>query len=586
MAKKHKKSTAPAVVEDAERAQMSQMYEETLKTFAEGSIIPGKVLEIRGDGVLVDIGYKSEGMIHASEFPDISVVKPGDIFNVLLEGIEDDEGLVMLSKSRAEQQERWNVVLETYKEGSIVNGNVHSRVKGGFIVDVGGIESFLPGSQVDVSPVHDPDALVGKTLEFKIIKINDDRRNIVLSRRELMEDRRRDRKRELLTEIKVGQVRKGMIKNITDFGVFVDLDGMDGLLHITDMSWGRINHPTEMVKVGEELEVVILDVNMEKERVSLGLKQRSANPWDNIEAKYPVGSRLRGKVVNLVPYGAFVEIEQGVEGLVHVSEISWTKRIARASDVLATGQEVDVVVLNVNKEEQKIALGIRQTEENPWDGVRMRYPLGARVSGKVRNLTSYGAFVELEEGIDGMVHVSDMSWTRKVNHPSEIMKKGDEVSALVLEVDPDNQRISLGMKQAQEDPWSTIAARLKIGQMVKGKVTKLASFGAFVEIEEGIDGLVHISQISDDRVEKVKDVLKVGQEVQARIVRIDQMDRKIGLSIKAASVSDEEFVVKDEMLEGLRPGEDLVDLAGAFDAAFGAKDEEWHPGDKSGGRDK
>jgi small subunit ribosomal protein S1 len=562
------------------------MYEETLKTFAEGSIIPGKVLEIRGDGVLVDIGYKSEGMIHASEFPDISVVKPGDIFNVLLEGIEDDEGLVMLSKSRAEQQERWNVVLETYKEGSIVNGNVHSRVKGGFIVDVGGIESFLPGSQVDVSPVHDPDALVGKTLEFKIIKINDDRRNIVLSRRELMEDRRRDRKRELLTEIKVGQVRKGVIKNITDFGVFVDLDGMDGLLHITDMSWGRINHPTEMVKVGEELEVVILDVNMEKERVSLGLKQRSANPWDNIEAKYPVGSRLRGKVVNLVPYGAFVEIEQGVEGLVHVSEISWTKRIARASDVLATGQEVDVVVLNVNKTEQKIALGIRQTEENPWDGVRMRYPLGARVSGKVRNLTSYGAFVELEEGIDGMVHVSDMSWTRKVNHPSEIMKKGDDVSAVVLEVDPDNQRISLGMKQAQEDPWSTIAARLKIGQMVKGKVTKLASFGAFVEIEEGIDGLVHISQISDDRVEKVKDVLKVGQEVQARIVRIDQMDRKIGLSIKAASVSDEEFVVKDEMLEGLRPGEDLVDLAGAFDAAFGAKDEEWHPGDKSGGRDK
>ena len=586
MAKKKLKSAAPVVVEDAERAQMARMYEETLKDFVEGSIVPGKVLEIRGDGVLVDIGYKSEGMIHASEFSDLSTVKPGDVFNVLLEGMEDEEGLVMLSKSRAEQQERWNVVLETYKEGSIVNGDVRSRVKGGFIVDVGGVESFLPGSQVDVTPVHDPDAMVGKTLEFKIIKINDDRRNIVLSRRELMEDRRRDRKRELLTEIKVGQVRKGMVKNITDFGVFVDLDGMDGLLHITDMSWGRINHPTEMVKVGDELEVVILDVNMEKERVSLGLKQRSANPWDNIGAKYPVGSRLRGKVVNLVPYGAFVEIEQGVEGLVHVSEISWTKRIARASDVLAVGQEVDVVVLNVNKEEQKIALGIRQTEENPWDGVRMRYPIGARVTGKVRNLTSYGAFVELEEGIDGMVHVSDMSWTRKVNHPSEIMKKGDEVSAVVLEVDPDNQRISLGLKQAQEDPWSTIAARLKVGQMVKGKVTKLASFGAFVEIEEGIDGLVHISQISDDRVEKVKDVLKVGQEVQARVVRIDQVDRKIGLSIKAASVSDEEFVVKDEMLEGLRPGEDLVDLAGAFDAAFGARDEEWHPGDKSGGKDK
>ena len=586
MAKKHKKSIAPVVVEDAARAQMSQMYEETLKTFTEGSIIPGKVLEVRGDGVLVDIGYKSEGMIHASEFPDISVVKPGDVFNVLLEGIEDDEGLVMLSKSRAEQQEHWNQVLDTYKEGSIVNGDVRSRVKGGFIVDVGGVESFLPGSQVDVTPVHDPDALVGKTLEFKIIKINDDRRNIVLSRRELMEDRRRDRKRELLTEIKVGQVRKGMVKNITDFGVFVDLDGMDGLLHITDMSWGRINHPTELVKVGDELEVVILDVNLEKERVSLGLKQRSNNPWENIQAKYPVGSRLRGKVVNLVPYGAFVEIEQGVEGLVHVSEISWTKRVARASDVLTVGQEVDVVVLNVNREEQKIALGIRQTEENPWDGVRMRYPIGARVSGKVRNLTSYGAFVELEEGIDGMVHVSDMSWTRKINHPSEVLKKGEEVAAVVLEVDPDNQRISLGIKQAQEDPWSTIASRLKIGQMVKGKVTKLASFGAFVEIEEGIDGLVHISQISDDRVEKVKDVLKVGQEVEARIVRIDQVDRKIGLSIKAASVSDEDFVVKDEMLEGLRPGEDLVDLAGAFDAAFGARDEEWRPGEKSGGRDR
>jgi len=586
MAKKHKKSIAPVVVEDAARAQMSQMYEETLKTFAEGSIIPGKVLEVRGDGVLVDIGYKSEGMIHASEFPDISAVKPGDVFNVLLEGIEDDEGMVMLSKSRAEQQEHWNQVLNTYKEGSIVNGDVRSRVKGGFIVDVGGVESFLPGSQVDVTPVHDPDAMVGKTLEFKIIKINDDRRNIVLSRRELMEDRRRDRKRELLTEIKVGQVRKGSVKNITDFGVFVDLDGMDGLLHITDMSWGRINHPTELVKVGDELEVVILDVNLEKERVSLGLKQRSNNPWENIQAKYPVGSRLRGKVVNLVPYGAFVEIEQGVEGLVHVSEISWTKRIARASDVLTVGQEVDVVVLNVNREEQKIALGIRQTEENPWDGVRMRYPLGARVSGKVRNLTSYGAFVELEEGIDGMVHVSDMSWTRKINHPSEVLKKGEEVAAVVLEVDPDNQRISLGLKQAQEDPWSTIASRLKIGQMVKGKVTKLASFGAFVEIEEGIDGLVHISQISDDRVEKVKDVLKVGQEVEARIVRIDQVDRKIGLSIKAASVSDEDFVVKDEMLEGLRPGEDLVDLAGAFDAAFGARDEEWRPGEKSGSRDR
>jgi len=582
MAKKQKKGPA-VVAESPERAEMARRYAETLKDFTEGSIVPGKVIEVRSDGVLVDIGYKSEGMIPADEFQDLATVNVGDVFNVLLEQIEDDEGMVLLSKTRAEQQERWNKVLETFKEGSLVQGSVRSRVKGGFIVDVGGVESFLPGSQADVSPVADPDAMVNQTLEFKIIKINDDRRNIVLSRRELLEDRRRDRKRELLAEIKVGQVRRGMVKNITDFGVFVNLDGLDGLLHITDMCWGRINHPSEMVKTGQELEVMILDVNLEKERVSLGLKQRTANPWDNISAKYPVGSRLRGKVVNLVPYGAFVEIEQGVEGLVHVSEISWTKRIARASDVLSVGQEVDVVVLNVNKDEQKIALGIRQTEENPWDGVRERYPIGARVHGKVRNLTSYGAFVELDEGIDGMVHVSDMSWTRKVNHPSEMLKKGDDVTAVVLEVDADNQRISLGLKQAQEDPWSTITSRMKVGQMVTGKVTKLASFGAFVEIEEGIDGLVHVSQISEERVEKVRDVLKVGQEVKARVVRIDPVDRKIGLSIKAASVPDEEFEVKEEMLEGLRPGEDLVDLAGAFDAAFGAKEEEWHPGGKSGG---
>jgi small subunit ribosomal protein S1 len=581
---KKRKQAAAAVPVDSARAAMAQMYEATLKDFVEGSVIPGKVLEVRPNEVLVDIGYKSEGVIPASEFKDIANVKVGDVFDVLLVGIEDEEGMVVLSKEKAEEQQRWNKILDTYKEGSVVEGDVRARVKGGLIVDVGGVESFLPGSQVDLSPVHDADAFVGKRLEFKIIKINNDRRNIVLSRRELLEDRRRDRKRELLTELKVGQVRKGFAKNITDFGVFVDLDGMDGLLHVTDMSWGRVNHPSELVRVGQELEVVVLDVNLEKERVSLGLKQRQPNPWDSIEQKYPVGSRLRGRVVNLVPYGAFVEIEHGVEGLVHVSEISWTKRIARASDVLTTGQEVDVVVLSVNKEDQKIALGIRQTEENPWDGVRERYPIGAKVSGKVRNLTSYGAFVELEDGIDGMIHVSDMSWTRKINHPSEVLKKGDDVAAVVLEVDPDNQRISLGLKQAQEDPWATIAARFRVGQMVHGKVTKLASFGAFVEIEEGIDGLVHISQLSDDRVEKVKDVLKVGQEVSARVVRIDPLDRKIGLSIKAASVPDEEFVVKDEMLEGLRPGENLVDLAGAFDAAYSAgaaKEEEWHPGEKS-----
>ena len=447
-----------------------------------------------------------------------------------------------------------------------------------------GVDGFLPGSQIDVVPVRNMDAYIGKEFEFKVLKINAERRNIVLSRRELIEERLQTRKKALLEEIEVGQIRKGKVKNITNFGVFVDLDGMDGLLHITDMSWGRVNHPSEMVSVGQELEVMILDIDREKDRVSLGLKQRTHNPWEGIESRYPVGSRLRGKVVNLVPYGAFIEVEEGVEGLVHVSEMSWTKRIARAADVLAVGDEVDFVILSINKEDQKIALGIRQTEENPWDTVMERYPVGSRIKGSVRNFTTYGAFVEMEEGIDGMIHVSDMSWTRKINHPSEVLKKAEEVEAVVLEVIPDQRRISLGLKQAQEDPWSTIAARFKSGQIVTGVVTKLAAFGAFVEIEEGVDGLVHISQISDDRVEKVRDVLDVGQDVTARVIRIDNAERRIGLSIRAAAMSDEEFESqKEPLLDTLRPGEDMVDLAGAFDEAFGiATDEggEWHPGDR------
>ncbi|HRZ13344.1 MAG TPA: S1 RNA-binding domain-containing protein, partial [Kiritimatiellia bacterium] len=377
--------------------------------------------------------------------------------------------------------------------------------------------------------------------------------------------------------------RKGVVKNITDFGAFIDLNGMDGLLHITDMSWGRLNHPSEMVAVGQELEVTVLDVNLEKERISLGLKQRLPNPWDDIEAKYPIGTRIRGKVVKLVPYGAFVQVEEGVEGLVHVSEMSWTKRVVRASDVLNVDDMVEAVVLNINKDEQKISLGIRQTEANPWDLVAQHYAIGARVKGTVRNFTNYGAFVQLEEGVDGMIHVSDMSWTRKINHPSEVLKKGDEVEAVVLEVDAVNQRISLGLKQAQEDPWTGISSRYQVGQKVKGKVTKLASFGAFVEIEENVEGLVHISQVSDQHIQKVRDVLQPGQEVEARVIKVDPVERRIGLSIKAAQLADDEFKVDDSMLEGLRPGEDLVDLAGAFDAALGVagqSPEEWHPGEK------
>ena len=577
MAKKTKK---PAVAVDAERAKMMAMYEETLKTFTEGAIVKGTVVEMRPQEVLVNIGYKSEGLLPASEFKDLSEIHVGDEVEVLLERLEDEHGMVVLSKSRAEQQRNWDNVTASCEEGKVVSGVVKGKVKGGLLVDVGGVDAFLPGSQIDVVPARNLDDFLGQTLECKVIKINNERRNIVLSRRDLIEETRREQKKKLLLEIQPGQTRRGVVKNITDFGAFVDLNGMDGLLHITDMSWGRINHPSEVVQVGQELEVFVLDVNLEKERISLGLKQKLQNPWEEIELKYPKGTRIRGKVVNLVPYGAFVQLEDGVEGLVHVSEISWTKRVARASDALSVGQEVDAVVLNVNKEEQKISLGIRQTEANPWDDVASKYPIGTRVKGKVRNFTNYGAFVELEEGVDGMIHVSDMSWARKINHPSEVLKKGDEVEAIVLEVSPENQRISLGLKQAQEDPWAGISGRYRIGQLIKGKVSKLASFGAFVELEEGVDGLVHISQISDDHVAKIRDVLQPGQDVEARVIKIDPIDRRIGLSIKAAKMAEDEFKVDDSMLEGLRPGEDLVDLAGAFDAALGSADkpEEWSPG--------
>ncbi len=583
---KKKVNLDPAQYGADKRAEMLKMYEETLKNFTEGSIVSGKVLEVRSNEVLVDIGYKSEGVVPGNEFAKLSEVKPGDILEVLLAEIEDENGMVVLSKQKADQKLRWDKIQASCQEGSVVEGTVVTKVRGGLIVDIDGVEAFLPGSQIDVIPVHNMDQYVGNRYEFKVIKISLERRNIIVSRRELMEERIKGKRKELLSTIEIGQTRKGTVKNITEFGVFVDLVGMDGLLHITDMSWGRIKHPSEMVKVGQEIEVVILGIDIEKERVSLGLKQRSTNPWDDIDMKFPVGSRLRGKVVNLAPYGAFVEIEPGVEGLVHVSEISWTKRVARASDVLSLGDEVDVVVLSINKDEQKIALGIRQTESNPWDTVQNRYPVGSRVTGKVRNFTNYGAFVELEDGIDGMIHVSDMSWTRKVNHPSEIIQKGASVDAVVLEVDADNKRISLGLKQASDDPWSNIASRYKPGQIVKGKVTKIASFGAFIEVEEGIDGLVHISQISPDHVEKVRDVLQVGQDVEARIVKIDKAARRIGLSIKAASLPEEEFIKhQDEMIASLRPGEDMVDLAGAFDEAFGlagaeeSQGEEWRPGD-------
>jgi small subunit ribosomal protein S1 len=540
--------------------------------FAAGEIVKGNVIEVRPKEVLVDIGYKSEGVISAVEFEDIKTVKVGDEVNVLIEKLEDKEGMVILSKEKAEFKKNWERILTICNEGGTIQGKVKSIVKGGLLVNIG-VEAFLPASQIDVTTPKNLAQYVGNTYDFKVVKINQERQNIVLSRRELIEQERSERRQKLLSDMVPGDIRKGTVKNITDFGAFIDLNGIDGLLHITDMSWGRIGHPSELLKVGQDIDVVVLDVNREKERVSLGLKQKMTNPWSNIETKYPVGAKVKGKVVNLVPYGAFVELEPGVEGLVHVTELSWTKRVAKPSDVLKADQEIEAVVLGINRDEQKISLGIRQLEANPWDSAEQKYKPGTHVKGKIRNLTSYGAFIELEEGLDGMIHVSDISWTRKINHPSEVLKKGDEVEAVVLEVDKANQRIAVGVKQLSQDPWENIDQYYKVGDLVTGQVTKLASFGAFIGLQHDIDGLVHISQISEERVDKIKNVLKAGQEVTARVIKIDKGDRRIGLSIKAANYSQEQLKAEQAVLDALKPGEDLVALQHAFDAADEAKAE-------------
>ena len=555
---------------------MEEAMKQSVTRFAAGEIVKGTIIEVRPREVLVDIGYKSEGAISAVEFEDIKAAKAGDQIDVLIERLEDKDGMVVLSKEKAEFKKNWERILTICNEGGKISGKVKSVVKGGLIVNIG-VEAFVPASQVDITMPKNLQAYVGNAYDFKVVKLNQERQNIVLSRRELIEQERAERRAKLLAEMVPGDVRKGTVKNLTDFGAFIDLNGIDGLLHITDMSWGRIGHPSEMLKVGQDLDVVVLDVNREKERVSLGLKQKMTNPWDNIETKYPVGAKVKGRVVNLVPYGAFVELEPGVEGLVHVTELSWTKRITKASDVLKPDQEIEAVVLGINREEQKISLGVRQLEANPWDTVDQKYPPGTRVKGRIRNLTSYGAFLELEEGLDGMIHVSDISWTRKINHPSEVLRKGDEIEAVVLEVDKPNQRIALGLKQLGPDPWENIDQLYKVGDLVTGKVTKLASFGAFVGLQHEIDGLVHISQISEERVEKIKNVLKTGQEVTARVIKIDRSDRRIGLSIKAASYSPEQLQAEQKMLDALKPGEDLVALQHAFDAADEARQEETKP---------
>ena len=545
---------------------MEEAMRASSKRFAAGQIVKGIILEVRNKEVLVDIGYKSEGVVSRGEFLDPEALKVGAEIDVLIEKLEDKEGMVILSHEQAAFRQNWDRIKTICQEGGTIAGKVKAVVKGGLIVNIG-VEAFLPASQIDVIPPKNVAVMVGNIYEFKVVKINEDRRNIVLSRRELIEAERAGRRAKLFAEMTPGDIRKGTVKNLTDFGAFIDLNGLDGLLHITDMSWGRIGHPSEILKVGQEIDVVVLDVNKEKERVSLGLKQKLANPWEAIEGKFPIGTKVKGKVVNLVAYGAFIELEPGVEGLVHVTELSWTKRIAKPSDVLKPGQEVEAIVLGINRDEQKISLGIRQLESNPWEAAQAKYPPGTKIKGKVRNLTSYGAFVELEEGLDGMVHVSDISWTRKINHPSEVFQKNDEVEAVVLEIDKANQRISLGMKQLGTDPWSAIDQFYKVGDLVTGKVSKLASFGAFIGLAHDIDGLVHISQISEDRVDKIKNVLNLGQEVTARVVKIDRAERRIGLSIKAANYSPEQLKEEQKILDALKPGDDLVALQHAFDAA-------------------
>ncbi|MDA7930855.1 30S ribosomal protein S1 [Akkermansiaceae bacterium] len=557
--------------------ELSALIDEHFREFNEGSIVNGTILDIRPQVVVVDIGYKSEGAIPVSEFED-EEIEVGDEVEVLLERLEDDEGLIVLSKEKAAHKQNWDKIMAVYEAGGLVKGKVKSAVKGGLMVNVG-VEAFLPGSQVDIIPPRDLQEYVGNVYEFKIVKVNDDRKNLVLSRREVIEAERAELRQEFLRTVTVGDKVEGQVKNITDFGAFVDLQGMDGLLHITDMSWGRISHPSEMLRIGQMVEVQILDVDREKERVSLGFKQMTDNPWADIEARFPIGAEVAGKVTKLLPYGAFIEIEKGVEGLVHVSELSWVKRITRPSDVLELDQEIKAVVLGISIEEQKISLGVRQLEENPWDAIEARYPIGKEIKGEVRNLTAYGAFVGLEEGIDGMIHVSDLSWTRKINHPSEILKKNEEVEAVVLSIDKENQRVSLGVKQLDNDPWSDIDGKFKVGDLVKGTVAKIASFGAFVSLDGDIDGLIHISQLSEEHVEKVKDVIKVGDDVDARVIKVDKIERRIGLSIKAVAYTEEELKKESASFETLRPSSDLVGLEQAFNLASTSNDEseEWSP---------
>jgi small subunit ribosomal protein S1 len=530
-----------AAMEGLDAKQVMALCEKSVSEFATGSIVKGTIIAQAGDDVVVDIGYKSEGFVNKNEFDTVDQIQPGKELEVYLESVEDASGLVVLSKRKADRIRGWERVIQKHKVGDTVKGKCVRKIKGGLLVDVG-VLVFLPASQVDIRRVGDVGEYIGRDIEAKIIKIDEERRNIVLSRRKLLEEDRDKMKKELFTTIRVGEIRRGIVKNITDFGAFIDLGGVDGLLHITDMSWGRVNHPSEVVSVDSLVEVMVLDFNPERERISLGLKQLTPNPWEAVPEKYPVGTRMKGEVVNIMPYGAFVKLEEGVEGLVHVSEMSWTRQVTHPSEVVNVGDSVDCVVLDVNTERQEISLGMKQTEANPWTKVQEKYPAGTKVKGKVRNLTNYGAFVEIEEGVDGLLHVSDMSWTKKFTHPSALLKKGDEIEAVVLTVDQERKRVSLGLKQLEDDPWqTTIPQRFQPGQTVKGKVTKLTSFGAFVEIDGDLEGLLHVSEMSATKVANPEDVVKPGDEIEVKIINVDPVGRKIGLSLRAMKEPDRQF---------------------------------------------
>ena len=515
----------------------------------QNKITKGRILRVEGDWVLVDVGYKSEGSIPLNEWGEEDEPPAvGQEVTVLIEEVDESQpgmevaGLIQLSKRKAEKILIWEEVMKSLKEGDVVTGVATRKIKGGLLVDVNKVNVFLPASQVDIRRPADIGDYIGRTIQCIVLKIDSDRRNIVVSRRALIESEREVKQKALLSELQVGQLRKGVVKNIAEFGAFVDLGGLDGLLHITDMSWGRIGHPSEMVQIDQEIEVMVLHIDLEKKKIALGLKQKQASPWEHVADKYPVQSRHKGEVVNVMSYGAFVKLEEGIEGLVHISEMSWTKRISHPNELVHIGDEIEVVVLGINKEKQEISLGMKQTQDNPWDKVADRYPPGTMVTGTVRNLTNYGAFIEIEEGIDGLLHVSDMSWTRKISHPSEMVEKGQKLECRVISVDQQRRRIALGLKQLSDDPWATdIPSKYQPGQVVKGHVTKLTNFGVFVGLENGLEGLLHISELSDQKVENPEEVCKVGDEIEVKILRVDTDERKIGLSRKRVDWANEDL---------------------------------------------